>query len=421
MTDGKRVAIIGGSFWGNRGAAAMLETTIAKVKEINPTVQFTIFSPYPTIDQSLIHNQDFEFLDSKPIALIKLNIKTLWLWFLRKLGLNSKPSEDLKLISEAELLLDIGGITFSDGRLLFLPYNILTILPAILFGIPVVKLSQAAGSFKNPIIRTFAKYFLPKCDFTFARGEQTFSFLKQIGLSENRVALAMDATFAYDKNFCLTDENSTAIEQVSTQLLDLKINNYSVIGISPSILVMEKMTAKDTDYLDYLIEMIKKASFEKNAHFVVFPNASREKSKKKRNNDILVIEEMQIRAKQELPFSLYNTIIWLPFDIDTKGLDTIVNLLDLLITSRFHAMVFGLRLAVPTMVIGWSHKYFEVMKFFKQEKYVFDYNDANQSFDQLILEMMAKKATIRDQISDQLPEAKALSQTQFTYLKRFLL
>ncbi len=55
---------------------------------------------------------------------------------------------------------------------------------------------------------------------------------------------------------------------------------HSIIGFSPSILVLEKMTDKDTDYLDYLIDMIKKASFEKNVHFVVFPNASREKSKK---------------------------------------------------------------------------------------------------------------------------------------------
>ncbi len=151
-----------------------------------------------------------------------------------------------------------------------------------------------------------------------------------------------------------------------------------------------------------------------------FPTPHGKNLKKKRNNDILAIEEMQIRAKQELPFSLYNNIIWLPFDIDTKGLDSIVKLLDLLITSRFHAMVFGLRLAVPTIVIGWSHKYFEVMMFFKQEKYVFDYNDANQSFDQLILEIMANKMSIHDQISDQLSEARALSQTQFTYLKRFL-
>ncbi len=233
MTNVKRVAIIGGSFWGNRGAAAMLETTIAKVKEINPAVQFTIFSPYPAIDQSLIHHQDFEFLDSKPIALIKLNLKAMWLWLMRKLGLNIKPGEDLKLILEAGLLLDIGGITFADGRLLFLPYNILTILPAILFGVPVVKLSQAAGSFKNPIIRTFAKYFLPKCDFTFARGDQTFSFLKDIGLSDNKVALAMDATFVYDKKFCLTDENSTAIQQVSDHLLDLKENDAFYHWIFP--------------------------------------------------------------------------------------------------------------------------------------------------------------------------------------------
>ncbi|PKO04243.1 MAG: hypothetical protein CVU41_18070 [Chloroflexi bacterium HGW-Chloroflexi-3] len=420
MIDLKKVAIIGGSFWGNRGAAAMLETTIAKVREINSDAKFTIFTPYPEIDKSLVQDETFTFVDSKPQALIQLNIKVIWIWLLSKTGINLKPSGVLKSILDAHVLLDIGGITFADGRLIFLPYNILTILPALLFKIPVVKLSQAAGSFKNPIIRFFAKYFLPKCDFIFARGEKTLAFLQELGLSEKKVALAMDATFVFQEDFCLTNENNYSVHQIYDDILSKKSQGIPVIGISPSILVMGKMSSKTVDYIHSLIEMIRKTSFQQDVHFVVFPNASREKSKKKRNNDILAIEEMQNRAKLELPLSIYNKITWMTFDVDTKGINEIVSILDLLITSRFHAMVFGLRLAIPTIVIGWSHKYHEVMKFFGLEDFVFDYKDPNRSFDELILEVIKNNETFHSQIMQQLPKASDLSQKQFDYLKRFL-
>jgi len=420
MNPVKKVAIIGGSFWGNRGAAAMLETTIGKICEKNPETLFSIFTPYPKIDPELVNRKDFQFYDSKPLGLIKLNFLAILYWLMTKFGLQIQPWSCLKSIKDATVLLDIGGITFADGRLVFLPYNILTILPALIFSVPVIKLSQAAGSFKNPIIRVLARYFLPKCDFTFARGEQTLSFLKQLGLNEDKVTLAMDATFVYEPSFCLTNENDTATQQIVEQLVDFRNQKQTIIGISPSVLVMDKMTSNQTDYIDYLIDIVRKLSFEKNVYFVIFPNASRERSKKKRNNDILVIEEMQFRSKQELPFSLYKNILWLTFDIDTKGINSIVNELDLLITSRFHAMVFGLRLAIPTLVIGWSHKYLEVMKFFDQEKYVFDYGDANQSIDMLIREIINENQTIRSQIRNRLTEATALSQIQFNYLERYL-
>jgi len=129
---------------------------------------------------------------------------------------------------------------------------------------------------------------------------------------------------------------------------------------------------------------------------------------------------MQNRAKLELPLSIYNKITWMTFDIDTKGINKIVSKLDLLITSRFHAMVFGLRLAIPTIVIGWSHKYHEVMNFFGLEAFVFDYQNPNQSFDEMILEVIKNNETYRSKIKQQLPKASKLSQKQFDYLKRFL-
>ncbi|MAT43062.1 MAG: hypothetical protein CL609_12015 [Anaerolineaceae bacterium] len=420
MPNHQKVTIIGGSIWGNRGAAAMLETTIGKIRESSSNVEFFIFTPYPSVDKSLTMDTTFTFFDSRPKSLILLNIKAVWFWFLKKIRLQIHPSGELKAIIESRQLLDIGGITFSDGRLIFLPYNILTILPALLFNVPVIKLSQAAGPFHNPIIRIFAKIFLSKCTFIFARGEKTLEFLSGLGLDKNQVSLAMDATFVFDEKYCLTKENTIAVNQVCESLDIRKKEGTRLIGISPSILVKDKMQSKNSNYLKILIETIKKSSYQQDLHFLVFPNASREKSKKKRNNDILVIEEMRNLAEIDLPKSIYDRITWMPFDIDTRGIGELVKRLDILISSRFHAMVFGLRLGIPTLVIGWGHKYLEVMKVFHQESCVFDYQETGRDLVKLIHEMLEKNEKIRSEISQELLTVQALSQKQFDYLKRFL-
>ncbi|MDP3445166.1 MAG: hypothetical protein Q8T08_20085, partial [Ignavibacteria bacterium] len=136
MNSSKKIAIIGGSIWGNRGASAMLETTIAKVKQINPKTTFVIYTPYPVKDQILTNKADLEFYDSRPIAVVKDFLQVFIHQFLAK---KTTLTGSIKSLSDCKILLDIGGITFSDGRLIFLPYNVLTILPALMLKIPVIK------------------------------------------------------------------------------------------------------------------------------------------------------------------------------------------------------------------------------------------------------------------------------------------
>ena len=61
-------------------------------------------------------------------------------------------------------------------------------------------------------------------------------------------------------------------------------------------------------------------------------------------------------------------------------------------------MVFGLKLGVPTVVIGWGHKYFEVMKRFGQEAYVFDFETANVSLAKCVREVLDSRQEIISEI-----------------------
>jgi colanic acid/amylovoran biosynthesis protein len=49
-----RYAIIAATVWGNRGAEAMLETTVGRLRDLDPHAEFVVYSYYPTQDRALI-------------------------------------------------------------------------------------------------------------------------------------------------------------------------------------------------------------------------------------------------------------------------------------------------------------------------------------------------------------------------------
>lgn len=65
---------------------------------------------------------------------------------------------------------------------------------------------------------------------------------------------------------------------------------------------------------------------------------------------------------------------------------------DFVIASRFHVCVASLSLAKPTMVIGWSFKYKELMSWFNQEDYVLSAENTNLND----IELMYKKMEINE-------------------------
>ena len=51
-----RISIIGGTFWGNRGAESMLATTIGMISRAFPDARFVVFSYYPEKDRQLVRD-----------------------------------------------------------------------------------------------------------------------------------------------------------------------------------------------------------------------------------------------------------------------------------------------------------------------------------------------------------------------------
>jgi len=74
--------------------------------------------------------------------------QVVWCRLIKSMGGRVALTGSVKSLSESDAVLDIGGLPFLMGGLIFLPYNILTLWPAILLKVPVIKMSQAAGLLK---------------------------------------------------------------------------------------------------------------------------------------------------------------------------------------------------------------------------------------------------------------------------------
>jgi polysaccharide pyruvyl transferase WcaK-like protein len=315
------------------------------------------------------------------------------------------------------VLLDIGGITFSDGRGKYLPFNILTIWPAMILGVPVVKLAQAVGPFREFLNRLSASLFLKKCRHIFARGEKTAEFLQDLGYPAEKTDLVADVAFLYQPEFSLSLENEERVDALLKKIQDAR---KPVIVFSPSILVDTQSKKKGLDYAAKFYELVQELGADR-YHFVFIPNASREGSDKKHNNDLLALVEMRQRAQAgALSAEALQAIDWVDYDINTASIRAIISTADVLVTSRYHAMISGLCLAVPTVVIGWGHKYKETMAYFDLGQYSLDFGSTAMDLPGIVQTALDHKKEIHLQIAKNLENVKQKSGIQFTFLKEEL-
>jgi len=415
------IGIIGGTIWGNRGAESMLVTTIGMLRQSQPDAQFVVFSYSPKKDRKLIQDQNIQVVSAKPTSLVLRVFPFVVLaWLLRLVGITvpgALLTNVVRALRRCDMLLDIGGISFVDGREIFLPFNILTIWPAMMLKIPVVKLAQALGPFRNPLNRAAARIFLPRCQAIFARGDITAENLVQIRL--RNVTRAADIAFLYDSRFSLSVENEEQVQELQAELARVKAQGKRIIMISPSSLVYEKAAKKGKDHVGELLQLVRDLD-DGSTHFLFLANSTKEGSAKPRNNDIFVLDLLMQRALTTLLPEEFAIMHWVNWDVNTASLRKLMGMGDLLITSRFHAMVSGLSLCVPTLVIGWSHKYQETLADFGMQRYAADVDRGFGDLLALARELLEQGQAVRAQLSARLGAVRELSRVQFQYLESLL-
>ncbi len=411
----RRFAIIAATVWGNRGAEAMLETTVGRIRDRVPGARFVVYSYLPEVDRALIKDPDVVVRSSTPAHLVLVLFPfSLILGLFRLVGLGKPVSAimppSVRDLYGCEALLDLAGVSFIDGREKFLPFNLLTIWPAMLLGVPVFKLSQALGPFEHPATR-LASRTLARCRMIVPRGEGTLRHLRDAGFAEALIFPAPDVAFGFEQRDALSAEGAEETAALLGEIEAARGRGETVLGICPSSVIAGKASEQGWDYIGFLADVVS-STLAQGRTVVLFPNATRAAAGEKlRNNDLPVISAVVARLQGTDGVERLHAVRG---DVNAAAIRDVVAACDVVAVSRFHAMIAALTAHVPVLVLGWSHKYAEVMSQLGLEEWVFDYSDHDPvAFVDRCSELFDRRAEVASVIESRLPEVKAASVAQF--------
>jgi polysaccharide pyruvyl transferase WcaK-like protein len=412
--------VIGGTLWGNRGAEAMVVTTIGRVRERDPGASFVLLSYYPERDRALLADPGVTVVGATPRHAVVTWLGALLCRALRPVGVRVPDAVlpgAVRALRGCRALFDVSGISFHDDRLPVVVYNVLSAWPAFLLKVPVVRLAQAMGPFRHPLNRLPARWVTRRSLHTFARGRRTAAFMERLGAPAGSWSVAPDVAFAYQPEYSLTSENDERVAAARAELATARAAGTDVVGLVPSSLVNRKIAGTGGDYVGLLRTLVGDLQ-RRGAHVLVMPNATRAGVAAGRNNDITVITQLRDRIAADPSGVDPAAITYIDVDVNTASIRSLAGACTLLITSRFHAMVAALALGVPPLVMGWSHKYEEVLEMFGCEANAVDFSAAEREVPALVGRLLDDHEKVQERIVKALPEVTAAAVAQFDQLDR---
>jgi len=415
----KHFALIAGTVAGNRGAEAMLETSVGRLRDREPDAEFVVYSYLPDSDRTLITDPAIVVHSCTPARLVfvlfpgSLLLAASGLVGLRRAAARIMPAS-VRDLAGCDALIDLAGVSFIDGREKFLPFNLLTLWPAMLLGVPVFKLSQAMGPFRHRLTR-IASRTLWRCRLVVPRGEGTLEHLREAEFPSELTYPAPDIAFGFEVRDALSLEGSDEASAIIERADVARAGGATVVGVCPSSVIAGKAADEGWDYVGFLAE-VTTGLLAGGSSVLLFPNATRAASAKLRNNDLPVIAQVVERVADET-----GMLLAVRGDMAAAPIRLVVEACDVVAVSRFHAMVGALSASVPVAVMGWSHKYAEVMQQFGLEEWVYDYSahDAT-AFVARVGELLGQREVLAERIGSALPSVRDTSVSQFDELLRRL-
>jgi polysaccharide pyruvyl transferase WcaK-like protein len=401
----RKVSIVGAALSANKGAAAMLETVIAKLPSTMGDCSFDILTTYPEADRPKIPSgskarvvglQPLRLaLVEIPVAFVALIARTL------RLPLGWVRTRACRSILDSSVVVDVAGISFVDGRGIPITiYNTLMTGLPLLLGVPTVKAAQALGPFKTQPNRLLAKLVLPRLAAVCARGARTREHLDDLRLTN--VTNVADLAFSLDESEILPTSVTESLAPLGEKF----------IVVMPSSVVRGLYESSGADYVSAVSTLIREIRLVTGLAVVIAPHSYRVGHPEGRMNDGPVCRQVA-DALSDDPM-----VVGVDADLSAGELRRLIGLGQVLVTSRFHAMISGLSTCTPTVVVGWSHKYREVLDDFGLAEFGMD-SSALSSPAEIVAQVqrcVADKSRIELQIREALPAVKERSALNFSII-----
>jgi len=317
------ILVVGGHFY-NKGAHLMMK---AVVDELSKYPEYNLFlSPcagtkeqiknlgYQTIDYPFKHVTDYRGFEI-------FYYGGFFLKYLREQYKGKFP------VDKIDAVLDVSGFAYSDQWGKKAVKNVNKLIEFFKKrNAKYIFLPQAFGPFSSAEIREGMKKAIDNCDLIIARDKDSYGMLTDI-VQSKKIKLYPDIT----------------IKVKNHEKVIKDISNYSCVVPNERMLDQGREYWPEGKYLEYVNNVIKRLLAETD------------------HNVLILIHDKGIgdtdlanRLKENFPDE--NRVI-VYYEDDTMKLKSILGQANLVIGSRFHALVSALSQNVPSMALGWSHKY----------------------------------------------------------------
>lgn len=368
MSNNKKIiSILATNFAGNKGAAAMLKSLIVNLSlDFSGTLEYNLLSVYPKEDEDQNPYSNLKVVSCKPEQIIFVAFPLAIIFYLvqwiKPLRLLLLKNKILKALYESDLVVDEAGISFVDSRgFVMNTYNFICVATPLLLGKRVVKFSQAMGPFSG-WNKLLAKIVLPRIKTICARGKGTYEHLNSLGLQN--VALCADGAFVMHDS-----EESRA--NINNIIAGDVFYEKQIISVSVSSVVEKYCDKTGIDYIGIMTNFIDHLISNRNYGVIIIANAARKKSTARKNNDLIVGQKIYNKLVYKQGARFYNE------EFTPEEIREFIGLSKLMVGSRFHAMIGALYKGVPVLLVGWSHKYKEVLDMFVLGQHSTDYKKLN--------------------------------------------
>ena len=400
-----RVAIVGAALSANKGAAAMVETVLARQPEISGPCTFDILTTYPQADAPLVPSgAPARVVGLQPIRLATIEFPVALLAAVARvlrIPLGWVRTRACRSILDSDVVVDVAGISFADGRgIPITVYNALMTGLPLLLGVPTVKAAQALGPFENAVNKLLARLVLPRLSQVCARGARTRAHLDTLGL--RNVTDVADLAFSLEEAAELPGSIASTLSGLS--------GGYVVV--MPSAVVRRLHESRGGDYVSAVTDLISRLRISTSLTVVIAPHSYRAGQPEGRMNDGPVCREIAGHLAAD------HGVVGIDADLTAGELRRLISGSRVLVTSRFHAMISGLATCTPTVVVGWSHKYREVLDDFGMAEYGMDSTalDAPDRIVDAVNRCLRDRDVISSRIAAALPPVREKSMRNFSVI-----
>lgn len=395
----KKFLVCGACFAGNMGGSALYESFLAQVEK---EFEIKFLLKYPRDEIDICIQNGYSFHKFTTVELLILGVPFFIFGSVcKKLHLPHKwlAIGPLKQYYENDVMVDLSGIAFSDYRgFVDLIINTLWFLPAFVSGIPIIKLSQSLGPYEKKSVNFLAKYVLSRIRIVIARGNNSYKVTKQLLPNKKHIFNFPDVAM------CLP---MVSEEECGNILEGVHLKGKKYVTISPSIVVDGLAGSKF--YRDIMKKIVKQVYLMTELPILFVPHTRNCTSAVGVNNggdDAVVCADIIASLRDsEIPVEI------LLGGYNAKELKSVIAGAEFMIGSRYHSLIAAMSSGVPSLALGWGHKYYEMFELFGMEKYVFEYREFNEDIIlKRVRELAENYIQLRKQIEGVLPNVKKESE-----------